>query len=417
MKRILFLMSDTGGGHRAAAEAISAALKEKHGDQVEVQLADVFKHYSMFPFNRMPELYPVVIKRGKFIWRLGYRSSNRKINAQKHLVMRSVNLGLRRGLRRLLLRETDADVIVSVHPIFNIPAMSVLRTQTSRPPFMTVITDLVSTHIFWYEKTADRILVPTQPAYDRGIGFGIPPEKMRVTGLPVHPRFTAGLIDKREARERLGWDKSRITIMMVGGGEGMGPLYAIARRIDRLKLPNVQLAIIAGRNEILKTRLESCSWNQPTHVYGFVSNMPELMAASDLLVTKAGPGTISEACLSGLPMILSDAIPGQEEGNVTYLTDNGAGLYAPGAHNVARVVADWVTRGADFLRERAADAAKLGRPDAVWQIADEIWEYANHPRIQQQPRIRRVRRTNSKLQTGSQTGSQRKLRRRKRKIE
>jgi 1,2-diacylglycerol 3-beta-galactosyltransferase len=388
-RRILILMSDTGGGHRAAAEAICDALKQRHGEAVEIEVVDVFRAYTSFPFKYASKLYPWWIKNGKLMWRVGYRVTNRR--GQVRLLMSSLGRAIRRGMRRLLASRPDVDAIVCVHPLFSNPTMKVLRSYATRPPVITVVTDLVSTHAFWYERSVDRILVPTQPAYDRGLRLGIRPEQMRVTGLPVHPNFAEGLIGKAEARTRLGWDRELPTILVVGGGEGMGPVFRIARRINRLGA-RCQLAIVAGRNRRLRARLEAQGWNQPTHIFPFVINMPELMAASDILVTKAGPATISEACMAGLPMILSDAIPGQEDGNISYVVAHQAGVYAPGPARVARAVRDWLAKGPDYLRERGENAHELARPGAVWDIADEVWYFAQRPRITQVPVKQRTRR-------------------------
>ena len=110
-------------------------------------------------------------------------------------------------------------------------------------------------------------------------------------------------------------------------------------------------------------------------------------AAADLLVTKAGPGTISEACIAGLPMILSDAIPGQEDGNVSYVVENDAGVFAPGPEKVIAAVQEFLEQGPEKLALSAENAKRIARPDAVWEIADEVWDLAN------QPRIKRVRRS------------------------
>jgi 1,2-diacylglycerol 3-beta-galactosyltransferase len=101
------------------------------------------------------------------------------------------------------------------------------------------------------------------------------------------------------------------------------------------------------------------------------------MAGSDILVTKAGPSTISEACIAGLPMILYDAIPGQEEGNVDFVVDNEIGVFAPDPRQLTRVVSQWLAEGAESMAHRADRARSMARPDAVWQIAKEIWDYAN----------------------------------------
>jgi 1,2-diacylglycerol 3-beta-galactosyltransferase len=379
-RRILFLFSDTGGGHRAAAEAIIAALQERHGDAVTCEMVDVFRSYSPPPFKYAPELYPIWIKRGRLSWTLSYHMSDRRGQpAVMTFMVRSIWRKFKAGLDRLF-EEHPADLIVSVHPLFNTLSLASLRKLPQRPPFVTVVTDLVSTHAFWYTRHAERILVPTAPALERGLKLRIPAEKMRVTGLPVHPRFASGLVSRDEARAKLGWDAALPTILLIGGGEGMGPMYRIARRINALGAA-CQLAIIAGRNDSLREKLHGNAWNQPTHIYGFVTNMPELMAGADILITKAGPGTISEACMAGLPMIISDHVPGQEYGNIKYLIQHDAGIYARGPGRVAAVVEQWLGEPAAQLRLRAANARTLARPNAVWEIADELWRFANQPPV------------------------------------
>lgn len=368
-KRVVFLMSDTGGGHRAAADAIRAAMMARYPGQYVYQLIDVYRRYTPFPFTFMPEIYPRWVNTLPASWGLSLRFIDSR--SRNRLVMTVINQMWKQGIRRMV-DEHPADVLVSVHSLFNRPAMRALEaTQLQRPPFVTVITDLVSTPAFWYERRVERCLVPTQAAYDRGRYFGMQPQQMRITGLPVHPQFVAGLLDKTAARQKLGWDLRKPAVLLVGGGDGMGPVHSIAREINRRQL-DIQLIIIAGRNRFLQRRLEAIRWNQPTRIYPFVTNMPELMAAADILATKAGPATICEACIAGLPIVLSGAVPGQEDGNVTYVVENGAGVYAPGAGRVADTLTAWLAEGPDALAERAARAKALGRPNAAWEIAEEI---------------------------------------------
>ncbi len=379
-KRILFLMSDTGGGHRAAAEAIRDALVLRHGEHaVRVEMVDVFKH-SLFPLNYMPELYPVWVNNSSGTWGASFRWTNSRRRAS----MLTDGMYLTSGHRlRRMASDNPADVVVSVHSVINRPSMHAFSALPERPPFITVVTDLVSTHAFWYDRRVERCLVPTQIAYDRGLQFGLKPSQLHITGLPVHPRFQQ--MDNAKARLDLGWAPDRPVIMMVAGGEGMGPLYETARAIDERRL-NCQLVIITGKNKTLKQKLDASLWNQPTHVYGFVNNMPQMMAGADILVTKAGPATIGEACIAGLPMILNDAIPGQETGNVDYVVENRAGHYAPDFAAVAATAANWLSEGETGLRMRSENARRLSRPNAVWDIADEVWEYAHQPRISNRTR-------------------------------
>ena len=119
-------------------------------------------------------------------------------------------------------------------------------------------------------------------------------------------------------------------------------------------------------------------------VFGYVTNydeMPQLMAASDLIVTKAGPSTISEAAIAGLPMIISDRIPGQETGNVRLVTENDAGVYVPKPEKVAELIVEWLREGPERLQQRADNAKRIARPDAVWEIADAVWDWANRPKF------------------------------------
>lgn len=387
-KKILFLMSDTGGGHRAAAEAIRDALLHRYGeDRIEPRLIDVFK-VSRFPMNYMPEFYPWLVNHSKSSWGLGYSLSNTKRRAA--VLSRGMYLANARRFKKML-DEFPADVVVSVHSVITNPTLRAFCTLEKRPPYVTVVTDLVSTHVFWYEKRAEITLVPTQAAFDKGLEFGLSADKMRVTGLPVHPHFTDRLVGRAQARASLGWDAHKPIILMVAGGDGMGTLFETAQAINALKL-DCELAIIAGRNKTLKRKLEEYAWHQKAHIYGFVTNMPTLMEGASILVTKAGPATISEAAIAGVPMILNDAIPGQEDGNVTHVVENGAGVYCPNPQEVAIAVKAWLGEGEEGLKQRAANARAISRPDAVWEIADEVWHWAQHGMIENHRRNRRNQR-------------------------
>jgi 1,2-diacylglycerol 3-beta-galactosyltransferase len=370
-------MSDTGGGHRAAAEAIMDALESKYPGELDMEMVDVFRDYTRFPYKYMPEFYPWLISNSKSSWGVGYRLSNTRARAK--VFGQGLYAYSESGLKQMI-REHPADLVVCVHSVLTRPCMEAYAHLDTRPPFVVVVTDLVSTHMFWYDRRAERTLVPTQPAYDRGLKAGLSAEQMRITGLPVHPKFGERLRDKATARAELGWDPDLPAILMVGGGDGLGPLFKVSRMVNARHL-KAQFAIIAGRNKLLKEKLEASEWNQPVHIYGFVTNMPLLMAAADILVTKAGPATLSEACIAGLPSVIYDAIPGQETGNVDWVVNNGAGIFAPSARATAEAIETWLSEGKAGLHKRSQAAARLGMPNAVWEIAEELHRYANHPPV------------------------------------
>ena len=201
---------------------------------------------------------------------------------------------------------------------------------------------------------------------------------MRVTGLPVNPCFVEGLLDKERARRTLGWAPDQPLVLIIGGGEGMGHLYQMARAVDAT-CSGVQLAVVAGRNRRLQQRLEATTWHWPTYIYGHVHHtreMPRLMSAADLLITKAGPGSLHEAFLAGLPLILSGAVPGQEEGNVRLVVEGGAGVWAPHPAQAAALVARWTGPETELLTHMAARSRALAQPGAAHAVAEEIWQLA-----------------------------------------
>ena len=278
---------------------------------------------------------------------------------------------VRQSLDRLVA-EHPCNLIVSVHQLINNPVS--LIAARYHIPFVTVVTDLVSTHAAWYCNRAELVIVPTLAAQRRGLETGLRPEQMRLVGLPVAERFRQATDDRFVLRERLGWRQDLPVVVLVGGGEGMGPLGDMARAINQASLP-MQMVIVAGRNQALHTQLEHYHWDIPVKVYGFVRDMPDFMRAANILITKAGPGTISEAFIAGLPMILYSKIPGQEDGNVDYVVNEKAGIWAPESRMVVAALRNWLEHP-DQLRRASEIALRLARPDAARQIARLLVEKA-----------------------------------------
>jgi 1,2-diacylglycerol 3-beta-galactosyltransferase len=230
-----------------------------------------------------------------------------------------------------------------------------------------VVTDLVTTHALWFNPRADLCIVPTESARARALRYGMQSEQVKVIGLPVANRFCHEPSDRGTIRARLGWPQDRPIIVLVGGGEGMGPLEGIASAISEARL-QAGLVIITGRNGKLRERLSARTWPMPTFIDGFVREMPDYMSAADILVTKAGPGTISEALNAGLPLILYSRLPGQEEGNVTYVVEEGAGVWAPHPDLIVSVLQNWIEHPEQRAKAAAA-CRRLARPQAARQIA------------------------------------------------
>jgi 1,2-diacylglycerol 3-beta-galactosyltransferase len=360
---IVFLFSDTGGGHRSAAQAIIEAINLEFPGQTTQEMVDVFREYAPPPLSLAPDIYPPLSRMPR-VWGMGYHLSDgpRRTRLFYQMLWPYIRWGLFR-----LVREHPGDLIVSVHQLLNDPMARAIAANRLHIPFATVVTDLVSTHAAWYTNRADLIVVPTSVAYRRAQNLGIRTDRMEIVGLPVADRFCCALGDRQEIRAHLGWPQNGLVALLVGGGEGMGPLELTARSIDAARLP-VTLVVIAGRNKKLKDRLEKYPWQIPVKIYGFVQEMPDFMRAADILVSKAGPGTISEAFIAGLPVILYSRLPGQEDGNVGYVVDNNAGVWAPRPDAVVTAMRNWLDHPEQ--RHKAMEAClRLARPRAARQIA------------------------------------------------
>ena len=358
---ILFLFSDTGGGHRSAAEAIIEALRLEFGDTVTTEMVDFLKDYAPPPYNHLPEFYPEM-ERLPELMGMGFHISDGRPQAR---IVTSTLWPLVRSAARRLVREHPSDMLVSVHPLANSFFLKALGRN--RPPFITVVTDMVTAHAVWYDQRADLIIVPTEMARQRAIEYKMDAEKVIVVGQPVAERFCAPLGDKSTLREKLGWPQDKMIILLVGGGEGMGPLAKTARAIDESGL-DVGLIIVTGRNTRLKGSLETQTWENPVFIYGFTQEMHCFMRAADIIVTKAGPGTIAEALNADLPIILYARLPGQEDGNVTFVESERAGVWAPTPQQVVRTLTRWVCRPHE--RARVVEACRqAARPQASRQIA------------------------------------------------
>jgi len=363
---IVFYFSDTGGGHRSAAEAIIEAINIAYKNKVTIEMVDFFKDYAPRPFNRVGEMYPYMVKAPN-LWGASFHATDGRAQAR---FITTTAWPIARHAAKSLIRGHPADLIITVHPFANSFALRALGKN--RPPFITVVTDMVTTHALWFDNRADLICVPTETAYQRAIKYRMPKEKVRVVGLPVADKYCKPLGRKSTLRKKLGWPLDKPIVLMVGGGDGMGPLAKTAREIDASGL-DVCLVIVCGRNQKLKANLEAENWENPTLIHGFTRDMPDFMRASDFIVTKAGPGTIAEALNAELPIILYSKLPGQEDGNVTFVVEEGAGVWAPNPREVVRTLTRWISRPIE-RKKVIENCRRAGRPEAARTIAKTIGE-------------------------------------------
>jgi len=193
-------------------------------------------------------------------------------------------------------------------------------------PLITVITDLGKVHESWLMPEADAVVVPAREVYERAVSRGVPPYRLRMLGQPIHPRFEDVTATKAEIRKQLKLPANQFVTLLMAGGEGGGKLLTTTLALAKAKL-NSHFIVVCGRNAALQTKLQEMAPPNMT-VLGYTDEIPLLMRAADLLVTKAGPGSLAEANVAQVPVVVYDYVPGQERGNVDFVRHNGIGVVA-----------------------------------------------------------------------------------------
>lgn len=376
---LLFLVADTGGGHRASATAVARQLAAVHGETAfDVAVVDPFAERARWPLNQASNVYGPLIRRAPWLWGAAWHATNSAtaVTAMRGSILRSLRPGLGD-----LLRELHPAVVVSFHPLLNHVAAQVMSATLHPVPLLTVITDLYDVHASWMCTEVDAVVTPSPSGLDRCRRAGVPATRCYDFGIPVDPSFTTparlSAAAQRALRGRLGLDRDGFTLLLVGGGDGSGDLEKRTRALAEADL-DVRLVVICGRNRTLQHRLEGLTsrGGHPVCVQGFVGNMAEWTHAADVVVSKAGPGTIAESLCCGVPLLLTWFIPGQERGNIDFVLATGCGRYVPHIGELIDTVAELGAPGSRALATLREAVRHAARPDATARIAELIASYA-----------------------------------------
>jgi len=361
-KKILYLFSDTGGGHRSGAKALMNAVNELKPGRFEQEMVDVFAECSGF-LNIFARLYAPVIKFSPKMWgMLYYFLDDEKKLEQLEKISRPFIL---KDLTKLI-KKVRPDVIVSVHPLVNHLTVQAIKDSGLKVPFIVVVMDPVTLHRAWINPKVDLCLVATKEAKKLAIKYGMPEKKIKVEGMPIDPRFAKGPQKKKTPH--------KFTVLLMGGGEGAGGMYEIIQAIDQAKL-KVQLIVICGRNQKLEEKLkaEALNFSFPLKVYGFTDQVPQIMSQSDLIITKAGPGSIAEALAMNLPIIITSWLPGQEEGNVRFVEAEKVGQVTKDPQAVVEMIQD--LQDPNEYKKIQKNIERARKPHAAFDIAADIIKY------------------------------------------
>jgi processive 1,2-diacylglycerol beta-glucosyltransferase len=376
-RRILVLSASVGAGHLRAAQAVELAIKELAPDAL-VQNLDVLE-FTSATFRRLyAKSYLDLVNRAPHV--LGYfydlmdrePSPQRKLDRLQHLVER---VNLRKFLR--FLREGRWDVFVNTHFL---PAGLIAALRTSAElstPQLTVTTDF-ETHRLWVNQPCDQYFTATEEGAVNLSQWGVPAADITVTGIPIHPAFSRPG-DQRECRAKHGLSGDRPVILQLAGGFGVGPIEDLFDAVLSVETP-LELVVVTGRNEVLEERLRQRTppSRHSVHVLGFTTEIHELMSAADLVMTKPGGLTTSEALACGAAIVVVNPIPGQESRNSDFLLENGAAIKV---NNVATLPYKLtrLLRSPERMAQLKRNARELGKPDAAFRIARTALDWPNLP--------------------------------------
>ncbi len=368
--RILVLSASVGAGHLRAAQAVEAALREVvpqatlcNMDVLELTNAAFRRFYG--------KAYLDLVNRAPHVLGYFYDLMDQPTRSGRHrgdrLRLAVEKLNLRAFIR--LLKVEPWDLVINTHFL---PAeiIASLRTKGELSvPQVTVTTDF-DTHRLWVNQPCDHYFTATCEGAEYLASWGVPRGTISVTGIPIHPVFSKPK-DRGECLKRQGLTADRPVVLQLAGGFGVGPIAKLFQALLSVEKP-MQVIVIAGRNEAVKTQLEGLK-PPPRHrvkVLGFTDQIDELMAVADLVVTKPGGLTTSETLARGAVMVIVNPIPGQETRNSDYLLENGAAIKVNNLGTL-RYKVELLLQDAARLAQLKANVAKLARPRAAYDVVEQ----------------------------------------------
>ena len=373
-RSVLFLYSETGGGHRTAAQAIDAALRRlaaASAESVRTRLVDAVAACGEFPLRASILSYGTLLNVRPSPYAAIYHLSDGR---KRYRVLGELGKPFIRRKFRRLLEESKPDMVVSVHPLLNVLARETLDALKSDARLVTVITDLVTIHHSWTAAgVADHYVVASPEAFDVCLERAIPVARVHDFGLPIRDGFAPTVGARSKLKAALGLDPDASTLLVMAGAEGQGRIPRLLPELaPMLKALSIEVVVIAGKNARLRRNLLKTSATLGTRakILGFVENVADYMRAADALLTKAGPGTIAEAAACGLPLIVSDFVAGQEAGNLEYVARRGSGVVALDAPSLTAVLTRLFGGDGSELARLRRGALESARPNAALDVAE-----------------------------------------------
>jgi processive 1,2-diacylglycerol beta-glucosyltransferase len=359
-KRVLFMYISPSSGHQHAADAVreALALLEPTWETIGV---DAFSYAYPKIGKLIARAYMEVLRRTPALW--NYIYDNPDVETATREAREVLNLISAPKMKTLVERyQPEAIVCTQAVPCSVFAAEK--RRGALSIPLIAVVTDF-AIHGYWVYKEVDLYCVASEETRKQLIRHGIEASRIVVTGIPISPRFLKHF-RKEQVRARLGLDPRQRTVLMMGGSQGMGPLQ---ETLEKLLDHSLQVVVATGLNRELYRSLRKTHGREPgVRIFGYTRRIPMLMEAADLLISKPGGLTSSEAMAKNLPMLITNPIPGQEERNARVLQAQGVANQADTPDEIARRVTELL--GSPLRLQKMVEATRaIGRPYASIEIA------------------------------------------------
>jgi processive 1,2-diacylglycerol beta-glucosyltransferase len=370
MPRLLILHASVGTGHQRAAEALAEAFMRKQDG--EVRVADALDYGSELFRRAYSRSYIDMSEGSPLLWRLFYETTDTSAPELIEVTNRLRSLVERLGITRLerLVRKSAPEAIICTH-FLPVELLLRLKRQGRLPqPLYCVVTDFFA-HAFWVTPGIDGYFVGSEMTRDLLAARGVTPSIIRVSGIPIDPAI-ADSKELADVRARHGFPIDKPLVTLFGGGLNVQRVRSIVEGVLASDICGT-LAVVAGRNEALTDALDGLTDGPSMHlqVLGFIEYVDDLVAASDMVISKAGGLIVSEVLARGTPMLLIDPIPGQEEWNADYVVSAGAGVQLRMVESVPDTVRQLLLHH-DRLAALRAAAQEAGRPRAALDIAEHV---------------------------------------------
>ncbi|MBU5676044.1 glycosyltransferase [Alkaliphilus sp. MSJ-5] len=381
--KIMIMTASVGYGHDQAAKVIKKHLLDKH-DNLDIEIIDFIDIFPSTIGSLIKTTYLKMIDMVPSWYNLLYQGTMR-LNQQSKVSSIFAHKYKKKVLT--LIEASNPDVILFTNPFPSTLVSHLKRKNKINTYTASIITDYTA-HSVWLDSTIDSYFVGSNILKQEMIDRGIEGSKIRVTGIPIEGKFNTP-VNREEKMIELGLDVDVPTVLIMGGGLGLGSIEEVLKTTDKINKP-LQLIVVAGKNQSLKEELENRIYN-PKHnvkILGFCDNVHELMECSHLLVSKAGGLTMTEAVTKELPVLVFDPIPGQEVKNAQYFSDIGAAMYLKDLNEIRDAIEELLYESPQKREKMVKCCSVIRKPHAAEDVSKFILKKIDNRAFKKTPMIK-----------------------------